>query len=180
MKRILLSAVILTISLSVAVMSTWAAWTSSVTVNNNVITTGSVDLNVSLNGTAYSNSVDSTTAISSLMPGNVRIGTQFYVRNDSSTGINFNLRATGAATVSGTTPPADLTSLQIAVVPHGTAAVDADYHTLAQWGSNQTLGTLNAGASSSYDIVTRLNAAAADDWQGRTVNFTLTVTGEQQ
>lgn len=177
MRRILLAAIIVVASLSTAVMTTWAAWTSSVTVNNNVITTGSVDLNVSLNGTSYSNSVDSAQPISSLMPGNSSVGTQFYVKNDSSAGVNFNVRATGIATISGSTQPVNPDSLEIAVVPSGTTP--STYYTLSQWTSGQALGSLNAGASQDYDIVARLDTNAADDWQGRTVDFDLTVTGEQ-
>lgn len=180
MRRIFLAAVLATISLSVAVMTTWAAWTSSVTVNNNVITTGSVSLNVSLDDASYSKSVSSSQTISGLMPGNSLVGSVFYVRNDSSTGINFNLSATGTATISGATQPADLSSLQIAVVTHGTTPANGDYHSLSQWTSDQVLGSLNASASQSYDLVARLDTNAADDWQGRSVNFALTVTGQQQ
>lgn len=179
MRRIIFAFLIAFVSLSVVTMTTWAAWTSSVTVSNNVITTGSVDLNVSLDNSTYGNSVSSSTTIASLMPGNSRVGTQFYVRNDSSSGINFNIRATGTATISGATPPANLASLKVAVVAHGVTPLAANYHTLAEWGTNQTLGTLNSSANQSYDIVASLDTAAADDWQGRTVNFALTVTGEQ-
>lgn len=179
MKRIIFAAVVATVSLSLVTLTTWAAWTSSVTVSNNVITTGSVSLNVSLNGTDYSKSVSSSTSITSLMPGRSSVGTVFYVKNDSSTGVNFNLGATGTGIISGGTAPADLTSLKIAIVTHGATPSGTDYHTLSEWGSNQSLGTLNAGASQGYDMYASLDTSAADDWQGRTVTFSTTVTGSQ-
>lgn len=179
MKRIIFAAVVAFVSLSVVTLTTLAAWTSSVTVSNNVITTGSVSLNVSLTDSNYSKSVSSSTTISGLMPGGSHIGTVFYVQNASSTGVNFNLGATGTATISGSPAPVDLTSLQIAIVAHGVTPVDANYHTLSAWSSSQTLGTLNAGLSTSYDMYARLSSTAADDWQGRSVNFALTVTGSQ-
>ncbi|MCL5784244.1 MAG: SipW-dependent-type signal peptide-containing protein [Patescibacteria group bacterium] len=184
MRRILLATVIATASLSVAVMTTWAAWTSSVTVSNNVITTGSVSLQVSLTGNSndYGSSVSSSTAISGLMPTNTSSkGTTFYVKNNSSTGVNFNLGAVGSAVISGSPAPADLTSLQISIVPSGSSAstIDANYHTLSAWGSSQTLGTLSSGASQPYDIYAKLATTAADDWQGRQVTFAVTVTGSQ-
>ncbi|MDD2823085.1 MAG: SipW-dependent-type signal peptide-containing protein [Candidatus Daviesbacteria bacterium] len=179
MKRIIFAAVVATVSLSLVAVTTWAAWTSSVTVSNNVITTGSVNLNVSLNGTNYSKAVSSNTTISGLMPGGSNIGTVFYIRNDSSDGVNFNLGAVGTGTISGDTQPVDTTSLQIAVVTHGATPVDANYHSLSEWSTNQSLGTLNAGASQQYDVYARLSGTAADDWQGRTVTFAFTVTGTQ-
>lgn len=180
MKRIIFAVVVAFVSLSVVTLTTLAAWTSSVTVSNNVITTGSVSLNVSLDGTTYTKSVSSSATISGLMPNNAGSrGTVFYIKNDSSTGVSFNLTVTGTGTITGSPAPVDLTSLEIAIIPNATTLDGTDYHTLSAWSSSQTLGSLSAGSSAQYDMYARLSSSAADDWQGRSVNFAITVTGSQ-
>ena len=182
MKRIALAVATIVTSLSLAGMTTFAAWTDTVTVTNNVVQTGSVDLQVSNNnGVTWNTSTTaSSMVISGLVPGAATTDAYSYsLWNNSSAGADFSL--TGQITASAIAPTAgvDKTQLMLTVYRTDTNADESVEMSLAAWeAAPQALTTsLVQGATRNYGIRARLASTALNEWQGQTVTFTLSVIG---
>ncbi len=108
MRRIILALVVSIAALSLAAYTTRAVWSSSVTVTNNKIITGTANLQVSVDGgTTYGSSQVSSLTLSNLIPGGETSNTVFTLSNEGgTTGINFNISA--QITSFSTTPVAGL------------------------------------------------------------------------
>ena len=182
MKRIVIGIITIIAALSLAVYTTRAVWSDSVTITGNQIQTGTADLQVSVDsGTNWNtNIVVSTLILNNLVPGGQAYAYAFSLYNASTPGVTFNL--TGQITdVSGA--GADESQLEIAVYEDGnTPESGSGWISLSGWQtSNQSFNSsLNQGLGNTknYQIAARLKTTATNDWQGRTVTFTLTVTGQ--
>lgn len=188
-KRILVALVALVSALGIGAAATTAVWSDTVTVTNNVINTGNVNLMVSAANYPTPNpaSFNSTTAASTMVLNNLAPSlTQtgaysFSLRNDSSAGITLNL--TGQVTSTSITPNGgvDKTKLWIQLW-NLTAGIAATTEiTLADWETlpADAFGSIAAGATQDYEIRARLDPSADNTWQGQQVLFTLSVTGTQ-
>lgn len=170
-------------ALSLAAFSTFATWSDTVTVTNNQVQTGTADLQVSTNsgGNWDTSTRASSMVLSDLIPGGEKNGYSFSLWNNSTPGLNFDTFgqitfATGAG--------ADESQLEIAVYENGSSpAAGSGWISLANWkvapGSFNSSILPGLGNFKNYTIAARLLSTATNDWQGRTVTFTLTVTGQQ-
>lgn len=182
MKRILMSFALIALLGGSAMLRTRAAWTDAVTVTNNQITTGTVDLEVSTDygSTWNSTSAASTMVLSNLAPGAAATSAySFTLRNVGSVG---PLTLTGQVTASNISPTAGVDKSQLMVQVYDLATGDVSSEaTLTAWESGaQTLtSTLAPSETKHYGLRSRLLTTADNTWQGQTVTFTLTVIGSQ-
>jgi len=183
MKKILLSLAILVTALSLAAYTTFATWSATVTVTNNQVLTGTADLQVSTNsgGNWNTSTGASSMVLADLIPGREKNGYSFSLWNNSTPGLNFN---TSGQITAATGAGADETQLEIAVYENGSSpAAGSGWISLADWKTTQRSFNSSIlpgiGNFKNYTIAARLLSIATNDWQGRTVRFTLTVTGQQ-
>lgn len=192
MRRIILALVISVAALSLAAYATRAVWSSSVTVTNNKIITGTASLQVSVDGgTTYGSSQVSSLTLSNLIPGRQQTGVGspvFTLSNEGGTpGVNFNISAQISSISSTPGASLDMSKLQLSVYD-STASADggvasSGWFSVADWQSvarslNSFLveGRPNARP---YTLSARLLSAADNTWQGQTVTIGWTVTGTQ-
>lgn len=169
---------------ALAFTTTRAVWTDTVTVTNNQIQTGTADLQVS---TDSGGSWDTATRPSSmvfigLIPGGSTNAYSFSLWNNSTPGLNF--ATSGRITVVTGADGVDQTKLQIAVYEDGsTPEAGSNWFSLADWqGGERTFNstiTQGIGNFKNYRIAAKLLDTTGNDWQGKTVTFTLTLTGTQ-
>lgn len=183
MKKILLSLAILVTALSLAAYTTFATWSDTVTVTNNQVLTGTADLQVSTNsgGNWNTSTGASSMALADLIPGGEKNGYSFSLWNNSTPGLNFD---TSGQITAATGAGADESQLEIAVYENGSSPADGSgWISLADWKTAQRSFNSSIvpgfGNFKNYTIAARLLSTATNDWQGRTVTFTLTVTGQQ-
>ena len=183
MKKILLSLAILVTALSLAAYTTFATWSDTVTVTNNQVLTGTADLQVSTNsgGNWYTSTGASSMVLADLIPGGEKNGYSFSLWNNSTPGLNFD---TSGQITADTGAGADESQLEIAVYENGSSPADGSgWISLANWKAAQ--GNFDSsiipgiGNFKNYRIAAKLLSTATNDWQGRTVTFTLIVTGQQ-
>jgi hypothetical protein len=179
MKRILLAVVTSLVALSAAAYTTQAAWSHTVTVTNNQVTTGTADLKVYTNKTAVWDSSTSASdfTLTGIVPGSqIDGGHAFWLRNDSTTGVNFNL----TGTITGSGAP-EGTNLSIYVYDVGNTGNNSGWHTLNEWlaGTVPFGSTLAAGAQKDYGMWVKLDSGAGNEWINQTVTFSMVVTGTQ-
>lgn len=184
MKRIILALMLSVTVAGVAFANARAVWTDAVTVGNNQIQTGTADLQVSKDGSTWNTTtVDSSMVLTGLIPGSSTSGYSFSLWNASTTGLNFN--TSGRISAVSDIGAADPTQLEIAVYEDGaTPETGSGWVTLTNWQgvTEKTFSsTLLPGISNykNYRIAARLTTAADNEWQGKTVIFTLAVTGAQ-
>lgn len=182
MKRIYLALLTSIAALSLAGFTTFATWTDTVTVSNNQIQTGTADLSVSTNNGATWNTATSASSmnLTGLVPGGSSSGYSFSLRNDSTPGVNFDIFGQ-ITSVAGA--GADQTQLEIAIYESGsTPSAGSGWVTFSDWQSTARAfnSTVTQGLANSkhYEITARLKNTATNDWQGKTVTFTLTVNGQ--
>src|SRR3989339_1765406 len=182
MKRILLALLISIAAGSVAFANTRAAWTDTVTVTNNIITTGTLDLEVSTDGSTWSDaSATSTTVLSGLYPGGPAQEAlpAFWLRNVSSpSSLTMNLTAQVIPAASITPDPSvDRGVLYVEIYSgDGSEAIA----TLSAWegGPISLPFSLAYGTGGkAYGLRAWLDSSAENEWQGQTVNYTLSFTG---
>lgn len=186
MKRILLALLVTTVSIGAVALNTRAAWTDTVTVTNNVITTGTVDLKVSTDNVPGPGTWNSTSAVSgmtlaNLVPGGAPTEAYSFSLWNDSTGIT-TMTLTGQITASSITPGPAVDESQLMIELYDIATgVEVSEISLAAWKiSPQALtNTLVTSATKDYGIRARLLNTALNEWQGKTVEFTLTVEGSQ-
>ncbi len=190
LKRILLSIVTLVMALSVGALATRSAWTDTVTVTNNQIVTGTVDLLVSTNnfpggsGAFNTATAGSTMSISGLFPGDtLTAGTySFSLRNNSGGLVDFSLtgQVVGADTLITPNPGVDKSQLMVEIFDMANGVEVAELP-LTTWeaGPRSFTQTLTNLATRDYGIRARLLNTALDEWQGQTVTFTLSIVGTQ-
>lgn len=183
MRKILIALVISLIAISLATLSTRAAWSDTVTVTNNQIQTGTADLQISTdNGSSWNtSSKQSSLVINNLVPNSEKNGYSFSLWNASTTGVNFGLSGQITAVVGA---GADENQLEIAVYKQGSTPTNGTgWITLADWKSaSQSLNnSINTGIGNfqNYNIAARLKDTAENDWQGKNVIFTLKIDGQQ-
>lgn len=182
MKRITLALATVMISLSLAVYATFATWSDTVTVTNNQIQTGTADLQVSTDNKVswHTDTRASSLVLSGLIPGGISSGYSFSLNNNSTAGVDFDTLGQ-ITTVTG--QGVDESQLEIAVYEEGaTPATGSGWISLEDWRSatrsfNSTV-TPTLGNAKNYRIAAKLLDTATNDWQGKTVTFTLTVTGQ--
>lgn len=187
MKRIYLALLTVIASLGLAGATTFAVWSDTVTVTNNIVQTGSADLQVSnVSGTVgpwNTSTAASSLSITNLIPGGTAgDGFSFALWNNSTAGVNFTTSARITAVTGLTTE--DKSQLEIAVYESGeTAATGSGWITLTDWESavrsldfTLTPGQVNA---KDFRVSARLKSTATNEWQGKTVTITFTVTGTQ-
>jgi hypothetical protein len=183
MKRILMGLMVSAAVLSSSAFLTKAVWTDTVTVTNNIIATGTVDLEVSTDWGANWNSTSAATSmvLSNLYPdGPSAEGYSYSLRNAGSVG-PLGLTAQVTSTNIVPNPGVDKTQLMVQVYDINTGLPESAELTLAQWeaGTQALTSTLASGAARSYGVRARLLGTAANSWQGQTVTFTLSVVGTQ-
>lgn len=184
MNRVYLAFITIIVAIGIASYTTFAAWSDSVTVSNNQIQTGTADLQVSTdNGTIWNTATSASSFnVTGLVPGGAESsGYSFSLKNESSSGVIFNISGQ-ITSVEGT--GADQTQLEVALYETGsTSAGGSGWFNLSDWQSTQKAfnSVLNTGASNvkHYTMSARLKSSATNDWQGKTVRFTLTVNGQQ-
>ena len=185
MKRIFLALIVLISAGALAFTTTRAVWTDTVTVTNNQIQTGTADLQVSTDsGNTWNTSTKaSSMVLANLIPGSEASAYSFSLWNASTTGLNFTV--SGQITAITGADEVDKSQLKIAIYETGsTPETGSGWISLADWQITNNLlnNTLNPGISNAkdYRIAARLLSSATNDWQGKTVAFTLTLTGTQQ
>jgi|SRR3989344_3451482 len=183
MKRIALALATSAAALSLAAFTTFAAWTDTVTVTGNVITTGTVDLLVSTNHVDFvNNSAESPFEINNLVPAGALAGEySFSLRNAGSVNLNLTGYITPPATISPTSG-VDRTQLMIQVFDEDTDTAVSGLYSLAEWEASPRSITpiFNAGdPDRDYVVKAQLLLSALNEWQGQTVTFDLSVTGTQ-
>lgn len=184
MNRIYLAFITIVVVLGIAGFATYAAWSDSVTVTNNQIQSGTADLQVSTNnGTTWNTTTSASSfSVSGLIPGGSEsAGYVFSLKNESSSGVTFNTSGQ-ISSVAGA--GSDESQLEIAVYETGSSATDGSgWISLSDWQSSQRTfnSSLSTGVSNvkHYQIAARLKSTATNDWQSKTVGFTLTVNGQQ-
>ena len=182
MKRIALALATIALTAGSAFMTTYATWTDTVTVTNNKIVTGSVDLLVSTDsgGTWDTTTKASTMTLSDLIPGAAATsGYSFSLFNNSTAGAAFTLTALVSPAATITNPAVDRSQLMIELYRTDTSATEVAEQTLTAWegGASTFTFTLPAGSTRSYGFKARLVSTAANEWQGQTVTYTLSGTG---
>lgn len=184
MKRIIIGLLISVAVAGVAFKATLGAWTDNVTITNNRITTGTVDLQVSPDHGANWNSTStaSTMVLSNLAPGDTAVSAySFSLRNMGTVG-PFTLASQIISTNIVPTAGVDKSQLMIQIYEEGGSNVTAELP-LTTWETTawQSMSppVLDAGAANArhYGIRARLLSTADNTWQGQTVTFTLSVTG---
>lgn len=188
MKRILFALAALSLAVGTSIATTRAVWTDTVTVTNNQVQTGTADLQVSKTyggGSWNTSTVTSSMVISDLIPGGEGDNYSFTLWNNSTVGVDFDL--TGQITAV-TGAGSDESQLELAVyeesaTPGDTFTESSDWISLSDWQSltrdfNSTI-TPGIGNIKNYRIAAKLLPSATNDWQGRTVTMTFTVTGTQ-
>lgn len=185
MKRILLGILAITAVAGVAFQNTRAAWTDSVTVTNNIVSTGTLDLEVSVDGTSWTDaSSTSTTTLAGLFPGGAPVESSpaFYLRNVSSpTSLSMNLTAQVVPSAS-ITPTSGVDRSMLYIQLYSADGDETVATTLSAWegGAVSLSNALAYGLSGkAYGIRAWLDGAALNEWQGQTVNYTLSFTGSQ-
>lgn len=189
MRRIILALVISVAALSLAAYATRAVWSSSVTVTNNKIITGTANLQVSVDGgTTYGSSQISSLTLSNLIPGGQTSNTVFTLSNEGGTpGINFNINAQISSVSSTPGASLDMSKLQLSVYD-STASADggvasSGWFSVSDWQSaSRSLNSFLAEGrpkARPYTLAARLLSAADNTWQGQTVTIGWTVTGTQ-
>ena len=187
MKRIILALMLSVTVAGVAFANTRAVWTDNVTVLNNTITTGTVDLKVSTNNvpgpcTFSTASATSAMVLSNLVPGGpAQEGYSFSLLNNSA-GVT-TLRLSGQITtlsIVDDTPGVDRSKLEFQVYEMG-GSNETGWVSLANWNTvaQNFTATIDSGVTRDYGIRARLDSSANNDWQGQAVTFTLSVTGSQ-
>lgn len=182
MKRIAIAIATTISALSLAGLTTFAAWTDTVTVTNNIIQTGTADLDVSTDGglTYFDSTAGSTMVLSGLVPGAAATEAySFSLINNSSAGVTFDL--TGQITSSVIVPTAgvDKSQLMIEIYNTTTAGTEVAEMSLTAWeaGATAFTTTLPSGSARHYGVRARLLGTALNEWQGQTVTYTMTVIG---
>ncbi len=185
MKRIFLALIVLISAGALAFATTRAAWTDTVTVTNNQIQTGTADLQVSTDfGSTWNTGTKaSSMVLTNLIPGNDTNAYSFSLWNASTTELNFTV--SGQITTVTGTDGVDESQLEIAVYEiDSIPETGSGWISLANWQIIDRVldSIINSGISNAkdYRIAARLLSSATNDWQGKTVTFTLTLTGTQQ
>ena len=188
MKRIFLALIVLISAGALAFTTTRAVWTDTVTVTNNQIQTGTADFQVSTDsGNTWNTSTKaSSMVLANLIPGSEASAYSFSLWNASTTGLNFTV--SGQITAITGADEVDKSQLKIAIYETGsTPETGSGWISLADWQTverifNSTINSGNpgSGGSKNYQIAAKLLSSATNDWQGKTVAFTLTLTGTQQ
>ena len=190
MKRIILALFVLATSSVLGYNTTRAVWTDTVTVSNNQIQTGTADLQVSIDNGGVQNTTTgaSSMILSGLIPGGSNNGYSFSLWNNSTTGVNFGVKGQITA-VTGIDPVVTNPSkLEIAVYETGatpglTTTASSAWISLADWQTTtrdlNSVLTPGTGNTKNYRVAVRLLSDADNEWQGKTVTMTFTVTGTQ-
>jgi hypothetical protein len=187
MKRILLAVLISIAVAGMAFRRTRAVWTDAVSVSNNKINTGTVDLRVSSNnwpggaGTFSTTSVASGMVLASLVPGGpTDEDYSFSLRNNSDGITTMTIAAQITGTIVNPTPGVDKSQLMIEIYDMA-AGVEVAELPLTTWESGAQLftATLATGSTRDYGVRARLLSSALNEWQGQQVTFSLDITGSQ-
>jgi len=194
LKKILSGLLVSLLVAGTAFINTRAAWTDTVSLSNNIITSGTVDLQLAADGLAETPTWEQSNAVSGfnvsgLYPGASVGEYSFSARNNApSIALALSAFASNVAvynTTDVTKAPqvVDKTKLTIAVYDYNTSTVLAT-QTLAEWEA--------ATATTAIDLSTTLDSVnpirnfgftvtmaddAGNEWQGKTVEFTLDVIG---
>lgn len=196
MRRIILALVISVAALSLAAYATRAVWSSSVTVTNNKIITGTANLQVSIDGgTTYSSqqSLPQEKALQNLIPGGqTSLPDIFFLSDEGGTaGVNFNISAQISSVTVTPGTNLDMSKLQLSIYetnPPSTASAESGpgssgWFSVADWQSaSRSLNSLliqGRPNAKKYTLAVRLLSAADNTWQGQTVTIGWTVTGTQ-
>lgn len=185
MNRIILALVTSVAALTLAGFTTYATWTDTVTVANNQIQTGTVDLMVSADSGAnwFTSGATSTMVLSSLVPGGPEVGGYSFSLKNNSTGVTtMTLKAqVNPASIINPTAGVDKTKLEFKVYRTDTDVDQTAWTTLAAWeaGTVNFTDNLNTGDTRNYGIKARLDSSALNEWQGQTATFNLVATGSQ-
>lgn len=185
--KLLVTFVALLVVVTLVVLSVSASWIETAVVSNNQILSGTTDLQLSTAGIGgggwQRDFQNSLLTLDHLVPGVTTDDYYFSLRNNSSTGINFDVfvRVTAITGVEGV----DETNLLLNLYENGSSP-DSGSHT-SGWVSlidlQATAHTLNsqlvASEAKDYRLAAKLNGVASEAWQGKTVVITLTVTGQQ-
>lgn len=185
MKKIILALITCIVAISLAAYSTFAVWTDTVTVSANRIQTGTADLQVSTDsGSSWNTTTKaSSMVLTGLIPSGDTNGYSFSLWNASTANLNFTTSA--QITADSGVGTANPDKLEIAVYDSTTTPeAGSGWITLTNWrsGYRSLTSTVNQGISNfkNYKIAARLLSTADNQWQGKTVTFTLTVLGTQQ
>lgn len=187
MKRILLAIAMIVLAGSTAFATTRATWTDTVTVTNNQVQTGTADLQVSttgIGGGAWNTSTKvASIALTGLIPGGAAINNyDFSLWNNSTPGVSFDI-STQATSVTGSA--SDQSKLLLEIYENGTdpetGVNRSGWITLEDWqtGAKSLGSNIAAAGVKDYRLAAKLDTTATNDWQGRTVTITFTVTGTQ-
>lgn len=195
MRRIILALVVSIAALSLAAYATRAVWSSSVTVTNNKIITGTANLQVSVDGgTTYGSSqaLPQEKALQNLIPGGQTSNDLFNLSNEGGTaGINFNISAQISSISSTPGASLDMSKLQVSIYetnPPSTASAESGpgssgWFSVSDWQSaSRSLNSLLVQGrpnAKKYTLAARLLSSADNSWQGQTVTIGWTVTGTQ-
>lgn len=186
MKRILLALAALSLAVGTSIATTRAVWTDTVTVASNQIVTGTTDLQVSTDdgSTWSSTSMSSAFSQTGLIPGPVVDGGYaFSLFNNSTSPLNFNIggRITPATVIAGAP---DKTKLWIQVYDLDNPVDATAWTTLADWeaagaGGIDFNSTLDNAVTKRYGMNVQLDGTAENEWQGKTVTFSIEAMGTQ-
>ena len=193
MRRIILALVTSIAALSLAAYATRAVWSSSVTVTNNKIITGTANLQVSTDGgSTYGSSAISSSPISNLIPGKQDSIDVFKLSNEGgTTGLNFNISAQILSVSSTPGASLDMSKLQLSIYDSTASAnggvASSGWFSVSDWQSaSRSLNSFlvqnvlpDRSHARPYTLAARLLSAADNTWQGQTVTIVWTVTGTQ-
>lgn len=193
MKRIALSLITLVTALAVGSFATLGAWTDTVTVTGNVISTGAINLLVDTDGDgSFSDSTEpSNFVFTGLLPSATPTdgGYAFSLLNDDTNGsIILNLTAevlpnaviAPSTDTNGNPVTINRDHLYITVYDINTNLDVSAETPLSAWEAGPvSVGSIDPGLVNArdYGFRVRLDQNAINDWQGETVTFTLSVTG---
>lgn len=150
-----------------------AAWSGTVTSGTNYVTSGTADLQVTTQSLSLNNLIPGSTA---------RDGGQlFTLKNRSTAAITFILagQITPATVIAGSP---DKGKFLLQIYDYDNPAEASALTNLSDWeaGAVDFNSTLAAGSEKKYGIKAQLETTADSSWEGKTVSFTIKITGTQQ
>jgi predicted ribosomally synthesized peptide with SipW-like signal peptide len=183
LKRIAISLITMVMALTVGAYATTAAWSDTVSVTDNEIITGTLDLQVWAYGPEWLNTTDNPDApLAGLVPGDAPTGVgleAFRLRYNNANIPLLNLRAR----INGTTidPTAGVNKNRLHIQLYNVDDNETYEYTLAQWESGmRAIGTIpNGNVQRHYEMRAWLDSSAGNEWQGQTVEFDWSIEGAQ-
>lgn len=171
-------------SAGLATATTTAAWTDSVSVTGIEIDTGTTNIQASANNSTWSNtSVNSTFALTGLIPGHEKDGgSAFYIRQTDGDNVNgVSLKGQINTIELDTLAPSEKSKLSIQVYDLDNPANNSGWVTLDVWeaGNVSFNSSVTQPNVKNFGLKVLLDPSAGNEWQNQDLSFTMEVTGTQ-